>query len=117
MAGHENFSAAPIQTTDATPVVVVLRKLHPGEVFAGLFITVAKTAAGAVSVFRNFRTAQRIGSAGATLVGGALVGLPENTGVTWTCAIGVSGNAIIATLTGAAGTTITWVPGVMAVAN
>lgn len=106
----ENITLPNQTTVDATPLVVPVRNINPGEAVRMVFTLVAKTAAGEVSAWKATRTVQRIGSAAPSVVGTAPVAERENTvgAAAWAATVGASGNAVAVTLTGAVATSITW---------
>lgn len=112
--GQISLNIPPIVTTNATPVVV---SIYTFSTLAGknavldlLFFITAVDAAGNAMWGQISRGAKALGLGNAVLIGSALgPGLQKDTGATaWAATLGVSGRSVIATITGAAGVTITW---------
>jgi hypothetical protein len=97
------------RTLDATPFSVVLAEL-PDNCIVNLYgMMSAATAAGVGWIFHGIRGAKR-GTGSAILIGSAVVlaDVRDAGAASWTITMGVSGNQLIATVTGAAATDITW---------
>src|SRR3989338_3370640 len=104
----ENITITNKQTTDATPLVIIIKSLLPSSASAGLIVLLGRDASGNVRRWLFFRTVKRVGTGSAVLVGTAPTVIGESDAGTsgWVATLGVSGTGLIVTVTGVAGVTI-----------
>lgn len=97
------------RTLDATPVSQVIADIPENCIINLYGMVSAITPAGVGWVFHGIRGAKR-GTGAAALIGNAVQLASERDAgaASWTVTMGVSGNSLIVTTTGAAATDITW---------
>ena len=116
---RETINVAQTRTIDATPANVIIRSMEPNSAMTMRYSAVARSTGNVVKAWNGVRTVQRAGTAAPSPVGAAIApNIDPSTGApTWTVVAGASGNSVILTLTGAAGTTIDWDISIDAVVN
>lgn len=108
----QDLGIGPITTTNATPAVVPVMAVPPNALVNLMLVLNAWTPAGAAATFRTYGAIKRIGTGNATILPGGQTApfVAKDTAVSAiTAALSLSGAAIMLTVTGLAGTTITWV--------